>query len=87
MSDGFNANPTIRDASDLPSRQRHSANHRPSSKSSPGFLTSTIPSSAYVLDPFLPSHPLCDSENSDNDDEGDIDLFEPIDEQEIYGLS
>ena len=85
MSDGFNANPTIRNASDLPSRQRHTPNHLPSTKAPRGLLTSTIPSSAYIPDPFSPSPSLSDDESSDNDDES-ADLVEPIDEQEIYGV-
>lgn len=81
MSDGFNANPTIRNASDLPSRRRQTSAHQPSSNASLGLLTSTIPPSAYIPDPFSPSPPSSDEESSDED----ADLVEPIDEQEIYG--
>lgn len=83
MSDGFNANPTIRNASDLPSRRRQTAAHQPSSNASLGLLTSTIPQSAYVPDPFSPSPSWSDWESADED----ADLEEPIDEQEIYGAS
>lgn len=86
MSDGFNANPTIRNASDLPSRQRHTANHLPSTKAPRGLLTSTIPSSAYIPDPFSSSPSLSDDDDSDNDDDETADSVEPIDEQEIYGV-
>ncbi|MCJ1262157.1 hypothetical protein MMC22_002027 [Lobaria immixta] len=82
MSDGFNANPTIRNASDLPSRRRQTSAHQPSSNASLGLLTSTIPPSAYIPDPFSPSPPSSDEESSDED----ADLVEPIDEQEIYDL-
>ncbi|MCJ1471284.1 hypothetical protein MMC07_009932 [Pseudocyphellaria aurata] len=83
MSDGFNANPTIRNASDLPSRRRQATVHQPSTKSnaSLGLLTSTIPSSAYIPDPFSPSSSLSDGESLNGED----DVVEPIDEQEIYG--
>lgn len=81
MSDGFNANPTIRNASDLPSRRRRTPIQQPSSKASLGLLTSTIPQSAYIPDPFSP-FPACSHwETSDED----ADVAEPIDEQEIYG--
>lgn len=82
MSEGFNANPTIRNASDLPSRRRQGVTHQTSSKGALGLLTSTIPLSAYIPDPFsqLPASP--DQESTSQDDE----VTEPIDEQEIYGL-
>lgn len=70
-----NVNPIVRDASDLPSRQRFKS---PSSTNSLGLLTSTIPESAYTLDPLSPPSDLG---NSDDDD-----AVEPIDEQEIYGI-
>lgn len=78
MSDGYNANPTIRNVSDLPSRQGRPSNEV-APKASLVFLTSTIPPSAYTPDPFEPSS---DSGNSDEDD-----AVEPIDEQEIYGIA
>lgn len=82
MSEGFNANPTIRNASDLPSRRRQGVTHQTSSKGALGLLTSTIPLSAYIPDPFsqFPASP--DQESTSQDDE----VTEPIDEQEIYGL-
>lgn len=82
MSEGFNANPTIRNASDLPSRRRQGFTHQHSSKGSLGLLTSTIPPSAYIPDPFSPSPASPDQEIASEDDE----VAEPIDEQEIYGL-
>ncbi|KAL9635993.1 MAG: hypothetical protein Q9164_003111 [Protoblastenia rupestris] len=78
MSETLNANPSIRNASDLPSRRRDN-NAQPSHKSALGLFSSTIPASAYLPDPFSPSS-LSDSEGSDDDAE------EPIDEQEIYDL-
>ena len=79
MAEVLNANPTIRSASDLPSRRRQ-GHDQPSSKTSKSLFSSTIPSSAYLPDPFSPSSSL-DSELSDDDDGA----IEPIDEQEIYG--
>ena len=78
MSEILNANPTIRNAHDLPSRRRE-----PSQKSKSqrpfGLLSSTIPDSAYTPDPFNLSS-SSGSESTDDEDE-----VEPIDEQEIYG--
>lgn len=79
MAEVLNANPTIRNASDLPSRRRHD-HVQPSSKLAKGLFSSTVPPSAYLPDPFSPSP--SDSDPSDDDDDAAI---EPIDEQEIYG--
>lgn len=79
MSEILNANPTIRNASDLPSRRRQ-GNTRSPSKVPQGLFASTVPASAYLPDPFSPST-SSESELSD-DEEGGV---EPIDEQEIYG--
>lgn len=78
MSEILNANPTIRNASDLPSRRRQGDRHS-LSKTHKGLFASTVPSSAYLPDPFAPHS--SDSFVSDDDEEG----IEPIDEQEIYG--
>ena len=78
MSEVLNANPTIRNASDLPSRRRQGNNGK-SSKTPSGLFANTVPPSAYLPDPFLP--PSSDSDESSGDD----DSVEPIDEQEIYG--
>ncbi|KAK0515652.1 hypothetical protein JMJ35_001686 [Cladonia borealis] len=78
MSEVLNANPTIRNASDLPSRRRQGNGQ--SSKTPSGLFATTVPSSAYIPDPFLP--PSSDSDESSGDD----DSVEPIDEQEIYDL-
>ncbi|KAL8950736.1 MAG: hypothetical protein Q9222_003233 [Ikaeria aurantiellina] len=79
MSELINANPTIRNASDLPSRRREPStkakNQRPF-----GLLSSHIPDSAYTPDPFNPSF---SSESEDSDSEDEVD---PIDEQEIFDL-
>lgn len=79
MSELNNANPTIRNASDLPSRQRRPYSHQICTKHSPEIFTNIIPSSAYAPDPFLPYPSSSDQEGSDDDS------VEPIDEQEIYG--
>lgn len=79
MAEVLNANPTIRNASDLPSRRRQGPD-QPSSNKPKGLFSGTVPPSAYLPDPFSPSS-SSDSELSDNDDAE----VEPIDEQEIYG--
>lgn len=81
MSEKLNTNPTIRNASDLPSRQRHSPSYQARNKLSSGLLTSIIPSSAYAPDPFSPTPSSSDLEDLEDDDS-----IEPIDEQEIYGI-
>lgn len=80
MSEILNANPTIRNASDLPSRRRQLSSQT-SSKSPLGLFASTVPASAYLPDPFSPA--TSDPENSDSED----DSVDPIDEQEIYGIA
>ena len=78
MSEILNANPTIRNASDLPSRRRQDTSQS-LSKTPQGLFASIVPASAYLPDPFSPHS--SDSDISDKDD----DEIEPIDEQEIYG--
>ena len=78
MSEILNANPTIRSAADLPSRRREPTNKAKNQRPF-GLLSSTIPDSAYIPDPFNPSS-FSETESSDSDEE-----VEPIDEQEIYG--
>ena len=81
MSDEIlNANPAIRNTSDLPSRRRQASPHS-SKQHALGLFSSTVPACAYSPDPFAPST-SSDEENSDDDD-----IVEPIDEQEIYGMS
>ena len=78
MSEILNANPTIRNASDLPSRRRkHSSGS--STKTYLVLFSSTVPASAYAPDPFAHAG-FPDSDSSEDDD-----TVEPIDEQEIYG--
>ena len=80
MSETLNANPTIRNATDLPSRRRvdsaSGTRHRPL-----GLFSGTVPASAYLPDPFAPV-PFSDTDSSASDEE----IVEPIDEQEIYDL-
>ena len=83
MSETLNANPTIRNATDLPSRRRHDsskAGHKPL-----GLFASTVPAAAHFSDPFLATDlPELSDGASDSDVDGDA--VEPIDEQEIYGM-
>lgn len=79
MAEVLNANPTIRNASDLPTRRRRTSS---TSKKHPlGIFASSIPSSTYLSDPFEAA-PVSTGTESDEDD-----VAEPIDEQEIYGTS
>lgn len=79
MDDGRNANPTIRDASDLPTRRRRTSSSSP--KSSPlGIFSGSIPKPQYLTDSFYDSNPESESDSEDDN------TIEPIDEQEIYDL-
>ena len=76
MAEVQNANPTIRN--DLPTRRRRASSQN-GKKNTIGLFASSIPSPAYVGDPF-------DISNSTSDPDSDDDnVAEPIDEQEIYG--
>jgi len=75
--DKDNANPTILNASDLPSRRRDSTNKRPQSGGT-GLFDSLIPCYSALSDPF-------DAPGLASDSDGDDDTPEAIDEQEIYG--
>ena len=83
MSEVLNANPTIRNASDLPSRRRPSTTKHATRPL--GLFSSTVPPAAYLPDPFTP--PLSTPSDSDSDTDSDsAEAPEPIDEQEIYDL-
>jgi hypothetical protein len=76
MDDKDNANPTILNPSDLPSRRRESnAGKRDDGGS--GLFDDLIPRYNYLSDPF--DDPLSASDSDDDD-------VENIDEQEIYGM-
>lgn len=79
MSETLNANPTIRNASDLPTRRQRTVSQS-SRQNTLGLFSSTIPSSSYLTDPFS----AASGSSSDSDSEEDP-SSEPIDEQEIYG--
>ena len=82
MSETLNANPTIRNATDLPSRRQHDSSkawHKPLS-----LFASTVPAAANLPDPFLPAD-LPELSDGSSDSDADGDAVEPIDEQEIYG--
>lgn len=82
MAEVLNANPTIRSATDLPSRRQHDSSK--AGNQPLGLFASTIPVAAYVLDPFSTTVvPELSDGSSDSDADGDA--VEPIDEQEIYG--
>ncbi|MCJ1361268.1 hypothetical protein MMC16_000366 [Acarospora aff. strigata] len=85
MADPLNANPTILNASDLPTRRRRPSSQS-SSKTTLGLFASTVPSSTYLSDPFSTSSPSSVAASSDSDSDNDDNDVEPIDEQEIYDL-
>ncbi|KAF2786268.1 hypothetical protein K505DRAFT_368371 [Melanomma pulvis-pyrius CBS 109.77] len=74
--DKDNANPTILNPSDLPSRHRESA-ARKREDGGTGLFHDLIPQYNYLSDPF--DHPVSASDSDD-------DSVEDIDEQEIYDL-
>lgn len=73
--DKENANPTILNASDLPSRRRESS-AKQREDGGTGLFDHLIPVYSYLNDPF--DYPVS---SSDSDD----DSVDDIDEQEIYG--
>ncbi|MCJ1360194.1 MAG: hypothetical protein MMC33_010197 [Icmadophila ericetorum] len=79
MSEVQNANPTIFNPSELPTRRRRESSHSVKNPL-PAIFANSIPSPSHIIDPFDSS--TSTSSDSDNDDE-----VEPIDEQEIYGMS
>ncbi|KAF2277494.1 uncharacterized protein EI97DRAFT_374739 [Westerdykella ornata] len=74
--DKDNANPTILNPSDLPSRRRESSVKKREDGGT-GLFDALVPSYTYLSDPFEPSVSSCDS---------DDDSVEDIDELEIYDL-
>lgn len=76
-ADKDNANPTILNASDLPSRRPNEV-IRPRDDGSTGLFDGLLPSTRYTNDPF---------ETSTSSDDEDSDDAEAIDSQEIYGPS
>ncbi|KAF7511393.1 hypothetical protein GJ744_004582 [Endocarpon pusillum] len=78
MADPQNANPTILNASDLPTRRRRAPSDK-SAQNGPGIFS--YPSPAYSDDPFSQATSSKAEADSDSDS-----IVEPIDEQEIYDL-
>jgi len=74
--DKDNANPTILNASDLPSRRRESAAKKRADGGT-GLFDNLVPAYSYLNHPF--DQPLSSSDEED-------DALEEIDEQEIYDL-
>lgn len=74
--DKDNANPTILNPSDLPSR-RHESNACKRDDGGSGLFDDLIPRYNYLSDPF--DDPVSASDSDD-------DVVENIDEQEIYGM-
>jgi len=78
--DKDNANPTILNASDLPSRRREAPVRRRDDGGT-GLFDDLIPPYNYLNDPF---HHAVSPSDSDGDSD---DALEHIDEQEVYGES
>jgi metal-sulfur cluster biosynthetic enzyme len=78
--DKDNANPTILNPSDLPSRRSHAAASSQHHHAGCGLFDDLIPRYTYLTDPL--DHPLSPADSDTDDDFHD----EPIDEQEIYDL-
>lgn len=77
--DKDNANPTILNASDLPSR-RQKDTVKPRSDGGTGLFDGLIPSNSYLQNPLDQSYSSSSSSDEEEEDEP-----EEIDEQEIYG--
>ena len=84
MAELLNSNPTIRNASDLPTRRRPSSSKPTKRRTALNLFARTIPSQSHMVDPFFPSN-HSSSPSSSDDDETDPTL-EPIDAQEVYDL-
>jgi hypothetical protein len=86
-----NANPTILNAADLPTRKQSATTTLPASKRSKkpdlydGTIFANAITSAALFEDPLAADSVSESDISEHDDE-DL-LEEPIDEQEIYGSS
>lgn len=76
--DKQNANPTILNPSDLPSRRREAQVKRRDDGST-GLFDDLIPPYSYLNDPFDPA--------ASSSDDSEDDAVEHIDEQEVYGES
>ncbi|KAF3919563.1 hypothetical protein ABW20_dc0102652 [Dactylellina cionopaga] len=89
MSDIINANPTILNASDLPTRHSHARKKQSSSAYIADSISRLPTSKSLLYDPFASSpgeDSAYSSGGSDQDDDEDETALEDIDEQEIYDL-
>ena len=84
MAELLNNNPTIRNASDLPTRRWPSASKSTSKTTALNLSARTIPSPSHTVDPFFPSNVSSFQSSSDEDDNDSAP--EPIDPQEVYDL-
>ncbi|KAK4981298.1 hypothetical protein LTR66_010109 [Elasticomyces elasticus] len=75
--DKDNANPTILNPSDLPSRRAVNPSHKPSSDGGSGLFDGLVTDFSAYHDPFAPPSASSDSEDED---------VEEIDEQEVFDL-
>ncbi|KKY17341.1 putative cytoplasmic protein required for cell [Phaeomoniella chlamydospora] len=87
MADPENANPTILNAADLPTRRRRPSSSNKASDATQGIFSIPSPSSYLSTSSFL-DNTFSDASHSDHSvsDISDEDGIEPIDTQEIYDL-
>lgn len=74
-----NSNPTLLSAADLPSREKKGAESRVG--------VDSIFTAASTFDPFARYQDGDDDDDSESQEDGQDELEEPIDEQEIFGMS
>lgn len=92
MAEMQNANPTILNTTDLPTRQRKSSKPKNALVAGQEYYEGTVFYNDLALpeltDPFAlrSSYSSSESESDDNDNDENV-YEEPIDEQEIYGMS
>lgn len=91
MAEMQNANPTILNTTDLPTRQRKSSKAKNALVAGQEYYEGTVFYNDLALpeltDPFAlrSSYSSSESESDDNDNDENV-YEEPIDEQEIYGM-
>lgn len=81
-----NVNPTILNAADLPTRQRTKSAQHPGKNPYGDTIFSSDLSQTLLKDPFAIDSYSSSEPESDVDDDENV-LEEPIDEQEIFGVS
>lgn len=88
-AEALNANPTILNISDLPTRRRQGASQGPQDSSPSNQFANFASPVRATPDPFVDGSAVTalDGSASSESDEEDGDMREEIDEQEIFGTS